>query len=91
MSNEEAINRLEEEIELYKPYAKTWEDARLDIEALNIAIQALKEQDRLPCDLAECDTDGCLGFAKNEFDDTPIEKCLNCSKASFNKEEKESE
>ena len=48
MTNKEAILRLKEEIELYTPYAKTWNDARLDIEALEMAIQALEQTQWIP-------------------------------------------
>ena len=48
MTNKEAILRLKEEIELYTPYAETWDDARLDIEALKIAIQAVEQTQWIP-------------------------------------------
>ena len=53
MTEQEAILRLKEEIEIYTPYAKAWNDARLDIESLDMAIQALEQTQGIKDAIAE--------------------------------------
>ena len=48
MTHKEAIQRLKEEINEYTPFADKWDGARLDIEALSMAIQALEQTQWIP-------------------------------------------
>ena len=37
-----------------------------------------------PCNEAEHDAIGCLGFGKGQYDDEPIDVCMNCPKYTGN-------
>lgn len=45
MTKEKAIERLQTELSEYEPYIETYEGAKLDCKALNMAIKALEQEE----------------------------------------------
>ena len=59
---------------------QTIQGKKENIEALNLAIEALKQMRPKPdCERAEKQGETCLGYGYSDTDDEPIDACKNCT------------